>query len=171
MDAIVVNLYRNNSSRNVINKVLDFVRIFRGTFREPFDITAPVITLSYNSPPDFNYVDIPSLNRKYFVSGYSNIANSLWEIYLEVDVLESYKNSVLSLDAIIERNEFNFDDRIIDSMQVFEQGYNVTRSYGTQLVGGGVFPDYDGTNPTIDDYTKRYLIISPFFELEPVGSG
>lgn len=155
-DVIVINLYRNNSDPSVLNKDLDFVRIFRGVFREPFDIVSPVLLLNYNNAIDFNYIEIPSLQRFYFVSNCTNISSGLWAIELSVDVLQSYQHSVLDLTAIIERNEHTYDSSIIDTMQVYEAGHSIKHYYG-----------YDLSEP-IDNSTPRYVINASFFS---VGGG
>lgn len=151
-DAIVVTLYRNNSDPTVLNKDLKFIRIFRGVFREPFDVLAPVILLEYSAPIDFNYVEIPILKRFYFVNGYRNVSSNLWAVELSVDVLESYKNTVLGLTAIIERNEHTFNNSIIDTMQVYEAGHNISHYFGDYEFSG----EMDGDTP-------RYILNAPFF--------
>lgn len=161
-DVIVVNLYRNNSDPTVLNKDLEFIRIFRGVFREPFDVALPVLQIQYADPIDFNYISVPSLKRFYFVKSVTNIASNLWELELSVDVLESYKNTVLGLTAVIERNEFSSDPLIIDTFQVYKQGYEVYYQYGNVDIGGEL---------SLNDDSDRFIINAPLFELEPVGNG
>lgn len=157
--AISIVVYRNKSDPTVLNKDLEFVRSFTGTFREPFDVVSPVLLLEYDAVPDFNYVEIRSLKRFYFVNSYTNIGTNLWSIELSVDVLESYKNTVLGLTAIVERNEFVSDPLIIDTFQVYKQGYTVNYHYGDVEIGGG---------SSLDDYSDRFIVNAPLFELEPV---
>lgn len=153
--AISIILYRNKSDPTVLNKDLEFVRSFTGTFREPFDIVAPVLLLEYDSPPDFNYIEIRSLKRFYFVNNYTNISTNLWSLELSVDVLESYKKTVLGLTAIVERNEHSFNRKLVDTMQVYEAGHNIKHYYGHHEFGD-----------LMDNDSPRFILNAPFFTVE-----
>lgn len=160
--SVELQAFKNLSAKNVLNKSLNFVSTYTGTFREPFDLIAPVLEIQVSTLPNFNYVRIPSLKRAYFVNYITNAANGLWELELLVDVLESYSSSISSLTAVVERNEFVSDPLIIDTFQVYKQGYEVHYQYGTVDIGGGSL---------LDDYSDRFIVNAPLFELEPVGSG
>lgn len=77
-----------------------------------------------DSLPIFNYLYIPSFHRYYFVSDIeittsANSEKRLYRVSCRTDVLMSYKDSFLPLTGFIERNEFLYDDKIIDTIYPF----------------------------------------------------
>ena len=122
-----ITLYKNKAERHRVNKTdyLTEVASVTGTFTEDVSVTSPTLLLKYNSVPDFNYILIKELQRYYFVTDYTHRANNLWEIYLEVDVLMSYKSGIYQLKAFVDRCENHRDDMIIDNKRTVRQGYDV----------------------------------------------
>lgn len=69
--------------------------------------------------PIFNYAYIPLFHRYYFVTSIvalssGKVATRLFRINLNCDVLMSFKDDLLSLTGMIERNEFTYDPAIKD---------------------------------------------------------
>lgn len=62
----------------------------------------------------FNYAYIPEFHRYYFVNDIAVGTNRLYAVSMKVDVLMSFKRNILELDAMIDRNEFDFDEAIDD---------------------------------------------------------
>ena len=62
-----------------------------------------------------NYMYIPLFNRYYFITDISSVANHLWRITSNVDVLMSYKNQILETNAFVARNQNEFNKDIIDN--------------------------------------------------------
>ena len=62
-----------------------------------------------------NYMYIPLFNRYYFISDISSVANHLWRITSNVDVLMSYKDQILETNAFVARNQNEFNKDIIDN--------------------------------------------------------
>lgn len=126
----VVTTYRSSAEINRVDKTsyLTEIYTYKGHFRSEQNITSPVITIDVtaeNPVPEFNYVYIPMFNRYYFVTGYEVLRRNLWNIYLEVDVLMSYKTGIKSLRAIVDRNENTYNETIPDKNRVFKSGYDV----------------------------------------------
>ena len=61
-----------------------------------------------------NYVYIPDFNRHYFVNDITIVRNNLYRLSLHVDVLMSYKNEISNVNALVSRNEFDYDPDIYD---------------------------------------------------------
>lgn len=150
---MTLTLYKNKSDPCVLNKDLEFLRILRGVAKDPVDMLAPIITLVYPAPIDFNYAYIDSFSRYYFLSSCVYVGDNLCELTFTVDVLESYKADILSLDAIIERNEHIFDASIVDKMQVFNAGHKITHYYG----------DIEFGESEMYNDTPRYVLNAPLF--------
>lgn len=73
----------------------------------------------YNYVLAANYAYIEEFNRYYYISDVVSYRNDLWRIPLDVDVLMSYKDKILGLDAFVLRNEFNYNDFIKDDLVSF----------------------------------------------------
>lgn len=129
---------------------LELIATLDGTLRANTDILNPSITLQLNFEPNsilededgeivededgnelnsvegnknllnFNYAYIPEFRRYYFVSDITTTNTGLYIVSLIVDVLYTYKDELLSLEGIVERNEFDYNELIDDSLQPFE---------------------------------------------------
>ena len=92
-----------------------------------------------------NYCYISDFNRYYYIDDIVSIANNLWEISLDCDVLYTYKDKIIENDAFIDRQENLYNDEIIDEIRVYEQGYNLE----VQDINVELF-----NKDTIDEYTS-----------------
>lgn len=129
--------YSYSSERNRINKepYLTKVGDLTGTFREDIDILHPVIRYASEELPAFNYVGIEKLKRYYFVDNIKYIAKNLWEVYLTVDPLYTYKSTILNCQAFVTRNQYTYNKLLTDSKRVIEGG----ATYDTIDVPNSVF--------------------------------
>lgn len=106
-----VNLYLNKSSNNSINKDLELISTINVNFKYDLDISSPEIKLLLNDL-DFNkinYIGIPELQRFYFIERFTRINNRMGIIYLDCDLLSSFKNDVIKSNAIFMRSIKNGD--------------------------------------------------------------
>lgn len=102
-----IKLYRTNDSDNVINKQLEMIYEFNIRLKSDVDIVNPVIILNDKNKMNFNecnYCYLEDFNRYYFIRSIENRNNNLWALYLECDVLESFKDDILTSTAKITRN-------------------------------------------------------------------
>lgn len=110
-----IKLYVNNSDNNVINKNIVEMLSIDGYFRDPDNILNPNLTLEgdWNVIHTCNYVYIPQFARYYFIvdklcvgTNYTeNVRRDVITLSLKVDVLESFKTSILNQTAYIERQQ------------------------------------------------------------------
>lgn len=112
-------LYNNTSDNNSLNKTLTEIKVIDGYFRHEVEITNPDITIEYdelyNSGVAPNYLYLKDFNRYYFINNITFVRDGVWELHCSVDVLMSFKDKILKLDAFIERQENEFDETLIDS--------------------------------------------------------
>lgn len=90
-------LYKTNDLTNVVDKVLTDETLFNINLKRDTDILRPKIPLAKNTGVDlkaFNYAYIPDLNRYYFINVVESLNNTVDVLYLEVDVLMSYKTQI-----------------------------------------------------------------------------
>ena len=97
--------YQNRSESIVLNKNLQNENSIDGVFRSEFDVISPVFEISSQTLPNFNYIFIPDFARYYYVDNIQNLLNGLWSISCSVDVLMSFRKTILQQKAIIARQE------------------------------------------------------------------
>lgn len=108
-----VELSINKSSNNTLNKELEIVHIIDVNFRGDIDISTPYITISkipYGDLLQVNYVNIPDLERGYFIESVKQVTGKILRIDLVVDVLSSFKDIVLNSYANVNRAVREGDD-------------------------------------------------------------
>ena len=121
IDTMTINLYENTAESNRIDKTgyIKSVDVLKGTLRGACNILYPVITVQANKLPTANYMFIKELgNRWYFIHSWKIIATGLYELSASVDVLMTYKNEILDLECVIEKNEFERDPLLYDGSYV-----------------------------------------------------
>lgn len=115
-------LYKTKSPNNAINKVLKYKTIKSIKWKDDFSIINPVVTLNGTiSMYDFNYCYLPSIKRYYFINNIIQFPNKIYKLYLECDVLESFKHDILESQCFIsqqlENNPFYDDNSYKNEMK------------------------------------------------------
>ena len=116
-----VQFMYNYSDARVINKVLatdgDGVGVFEGQARDAINIMAPTIVFDTNAVLRYNYAYIPELQRYYSVNSITATYDNLYAVSFEVDVLMSFRNHILQLPVIVDKQSMpeNGDEYIDDS--------------------------------------------------------
>lgn len=97
-----LNLYKCSDGDNVINKTLTEKLTINITLKRDVNITAPQIILLNDNGAffnQFNYAEIPELQRFYFIDSVTSLNNRMESLALRCDVLETYKSDVLASNA------------------------------------------------------------------------
>lgn len=109
--SFTVDLYKNASPVEKIGKNLtDQQSITDVLLKRDTSILRPVLLVNdARGVTDFNYMYISEFDRYYFIDDIRSTHNNIWEISAHVDVLETYKDQILSNTAVIRRqtNKFN----------------------------------------------------------------
>ena len=130
-----VILYKNSSENNVIGKSLVQIKSVECNLKNDVSIVNPTLVLSYtDSILDSNYCFIPKFNRYYFIDEIIPITGDRSIIKCRVDVLESFKDDIKSLTAIINKQETIADKFIDDGSWIVEnkdflQSYNFSNGF------------------------------------------
>lgn len=125
-----IQLYHNNSENNVINKSLTGISTPSVVLKKPTsELTPSVILHTFENMEYCNYAYIPEFQRYYFIDDIKPLTGSEVQLDMRVDVLESFKNSILSLNAIVEKQETSgnkyFNDGSFNVLSTeFLQSYN-----------------------------------------------
>ena len=130
-----VILYKNSSENNVIGKSLVQIKSVECNLKNDVSVINPTFVLSYtDSILDSNYCFIPKFNRYYFIDEIIPITGDRSIIRCKVDVLESFKDDIKSLTAIINKQETISDKFIDDGSWIVEnkdflQSYNFSNGF------------------------------------------
>ena len=79
-------------------------RTYNCTLKRPCTIETPVVDISdFNT--NYNVAYIPDFHRYYFVTSIVSISNDITRYYLSVDVLATYKSSILDSTVYVRRSQ------------------------------------------------------------------
>ena len=115
---MIVNLFQNNSDTNVVSKSLTSKGTVTGTLREGCSIIDPVIKIegiSGSDLPYLNYLEIVEFGRYYYIKDIV-LVGKLFECHCHIDVLETYKDQIKPLNAIIARQENRYNLYLQDGL-------------------------------------------------------
>lgn len=148
MDAV---LCQNYSENNIINKRIEEIDTASCTIKGPISVEAPVLILDYDSSlQDINYIKIPEFNRSYYITDTVNLTGQRYQISCKSDVLESFKNNILALSVIIDKQQnvsdtnlflddgsFISENKEFNTVLNFPSGFNADGEYILITAGGG----------------------------------
>ena len=100
---MILKLYNTSDSNNTIGKTLQDEETYDITFKDTFDILNPVILLKSSTPILKNYAYLPELARYYFITSVQVQPNKIYKLFLECDVLESFKADILASRGLVTR--------------------------------------------------------------------
>ena len=93
---MIVKVYNNKSNKNIVNKEIEETQEITFDFKDDSDITNPILILqSYKTG---NYCYIPDLKRYYYIDKIELMNGGYYKLYLEIDVLMSYKDEIINAD-------------------------------------------------------------------------
>ena len=105
-----IDLYKNTSEENAIEKVITDKKTIEGTLKNTIDITDfSVIFNFFEDWNNYNYVYIEKLKRYYFVESKRIINNSFVEYDLIEDVLMSFKDLIREQNILLTESEMVFN--------------------------------------------------------------
>ena len=146
-----INFYKNTSDNNVLNKNITLISTHNIKLKDECNIMTPSILIHGDISNDINYAYIEKWGRYYYVRDKKSLNNGIYEIFLEVDVLMSFKEKILNLQCIIDKqqdstninkyyNDGSFtvsSKEFIDTIN-FPNGFNDNGEFILITAGGGV---------------------------------
>ena len=104
---MILNLMKNLSEKNRLNKTTEIVKTVSAHFKNVENIIDPVLQLKIDveTISNVNYCQIPELGRYYFITAVTSVNNDIFEISLHCDVLKTYSEQIKSQTAVISRQE------------------------------------------------------------------
>ena len=98
-------LYNNKSPKNKIGKTLTNQNTITGSLRGETSISNFQMLLNIVDLNPYNYMYIADFGKYYFITNIISVRTGLWLVTASIDVLESYKSEILSLDVILSSTE------------------------------------------------------------------
>lgn len=132
---MTLNLFTNLSPKNYLTKELTPVKNLNGvTLKAPTDIIDPVFVVSTLTPAEImasNYLTAPELGgRSYFINNIVSVRNDVYELHCHVDVLGTYAAGILEQDAIIHRQENDWNLYLDDgTFKTYQNPHIVTKAF------------------------------------------
>ena len=194
-----VILYVNKAENERLDKsdYLEKVIELEGTLREPTTLLSPSILFELPNNAEtavidgdgnevgtsdgdlvvdssylynFNYAYIEEFGRYYYASDINIVRSNLFSVSLICDVLMSFKDNILALDAFIDRNEFEYNPLIVDDAIPLELNKTIieyvpvkgnlvdttfepnlrNESYTITITITGTFGSFEVINPPLD---------------------
>ena len=113
-----IDLAKNLSDANALDKELTSIRSYTGTLRDASSIIDPIIRMEIDvgEISQYNYMVIPIFNRKYFIKDITSESDNLVIIRAHVDVLSSYADEIRANTGVIARQENKYNLFIDDNL-------------------------------------------------------
>lgn len=136
---MTIKLYKYLSPNIYINKELQEVGSYDGTFREETSVLDPSFEIESDADlSQANYCYIEALHRYYYVTEIVAVTNKLWRFFCHVDVLMTYKPQILNHDAIIARQENQWNLLLNDggTFKVQQNSRIIQKEFPNGFAGG-----------------------------------
>lgn len=124
---MLIQLYSNNSSDEVLHKDITLIKSVDAEPYSDISIEDPILILSDISKEvlsDVNYVYIPNLKR-YYNCEITLASNGIYYAHCNVDPLMSFKDVILNLNVIVNKNEYEVNPYIDDGSYLVEERQKV----------------------------------------------
>lgn len=146
-----INLYRNLSENNKIGKQLNQIATIQAHLKEQTSALDIILEIQQNENilNNVNYIYIPLLSRYYFVTDKDIVTNRICRLLCHTDVLESFKDDITVLqviadkaqqtdktDLFIDDNSYVTENRLVNDIYNFSNGFNNNGEYILITVGG-----------------------------------
>lgn len=134
-----IRLYKTVDEQNRVQKTLTDEKILTGTLRDETSIINPSIHIEIGPEiVGYNYAYIPDFGRYYFITDITAVNHKIFRIDLNVDVLQTYWNSLRELSVIVARQEKNFNLYVNDDQFKVQSNNQVVTllSDKTDVFGG-----------------------------------
>lgn len=130
--SFAITLQTNSSPKNQLDKSLSNVLAVTGNLKEDSSVVDPIILVQapLSTIVTANYMTIHAFGRSYFITDMVSVRNSLVEIHGHCDVLTTYAAAIRGNDAIIYRQENDWNLYLDDgSFQVYNNPNVLTRPF------------------------------------------
>lgn len=129
-----LKLFNNLSDKIVVDKnITQIGSDLNGTLRENCSVIDPVIKVEGivgSNLPIYNYAYIEEFARYYYITNIVCVGN-LFELHMHVDVLMSYRGDIRTNNAVISRQEKNYNLYLQDGVfKTYSQPHYEIKQFG-----------------------------------------
>ena len=126
-----ITFYKTDDNDNVINKTLTDDVTIPLYLKGQFDVINPILIMSNASGIDFrkyNYAVISDFDRLYFVRNVTQVNAKIYQLYLECDVLETFKHDILECNARFKRGVKDGDTQQQNTVKEVNKKFTIYKS-------------------------------------------
>lgn len=119
-----LELYKNQSENNDLQKVITDKKQLDAYSRESVDILNPVVDLQGYTVNDYNYCYIQELRRYYYIEKIVSAPNGTTQLSMKVDVLMSFIDDIKASHGLITKQVvFNpyYGENDVDARQTVDK--------------------------------------------------
>lgn len=130
--AFNIVIYTNKSPKNQVRKSITRKWNVSGELKEGTSMINPIIKFNGNvsSFVDCNYIYISEFGRYYFVTNMTSITARIVEFTCHVDVLMSFSEYILKNEAIVKRQENDWNLYLNDgSFKIYQNPIVLTKAF------------------------------------------
>ena len=110
-----INVYKQNSQNDELNKTLTFKEIIQGKFNHSIAVkNVNIDVYGYSIANGYNYVFVPSLNRYYYVDSVEIVSADFVRLHLKEDVLMTWETLIKQQSAFVTRYENATETNLVD---------------------------------------------------------
>lgn len=110
------NLFKTDDDIDVINKILTDKQTFDILLKKDVDIYNPEIRIySDVDLTGYNYAQIEHFGRYYFIEHIKPYPNGIYTFFLKCDVLESFKDDILTSQQMVNNQRISVLTDIVES--------------------------------------------------------
>lgn len=132
-----IELYKNHSENNDVQKVITDKTTINGVSRGSVDVLHPEIELSGYVVNDYNYCYIRELSRYYYIEKIVPAPNGITKLSMSVDVLMTYIDDIRASHGLITKQRVynpyygdnEVDSRVTVRKLVFDDQFNHTGEF------------------------------------------
>lgn len=118
-----IDFYKNTVPKNRLYRNLTGHLVSQGHLIDTCDVLNPVIKMAYNAyHVNINYCYIPDFGRYYFINDYVIDGDTI-TLYMHVDVLYTYRNTILQSQCVALRSSSHGNLYLKDDFVQFENGW------------------------------------------------
>ena len=110
---IVIHFMHCESERNVIGKTWDTPNAIEGKLFYDQSISTPIVTIDGNLI-GYNYAYIDLFKRFYWIKDIKAVKNSMTEVHLEVDPLQSFDEDIKNCKASVDRQATDNNNAFVE---------------------------------------------------------
>lgn len=132
--SLTVKLQKCYDDDRYVTKTLTDIVSVSAEMKDETSILSPVLLVSGGAATfaECNYCTIGDFGRQYFVTDIRTISNGLTEISCRCDVLSTYATYLAELDAVVERQETEYNLYLDDgSFKAYANPMVVTKEFAS----------------------------------------